>query len=1001
MRLVKQEPGGTPATGVHTAANRLATSSQEQNGRFARSGAPSIDTRFGRQTMTDSHAGSGSGGGGSGGDDDDAPILMEVRKIKTQPPESILDRLDAPHAFPAHAHQGPNVSFVSHGFTAIGDKVKELNDTLGELQSLGIQHVTSLPELVLVGDQSAGKSSLMSGFSDIYLPRSEGACTRCPVHIRLSGAQAGGPWACRISLQQDYDYRPPQGVTRANPFGPWFEKRRDIKDFANLNDPSKIEETLRWAQIATLNPNRDHSLYKPGTGEMWRRYHPLSSDGGDAIRNEAAFSPNTVALDISAPGLADLSFYDLPGVFTSAKQDEDQYLVQVVRNLTAKYISHKQAIILWAVPMNVDSETSSTFSIIREKKAQARTIGIMTKADLLPPNPTATAQWMAMLRGEQHKVGHGYFMTARPIVTEDLLPNEMVQSSHRDPSRPADELERQGAFEEAFFNKQLPGMANQEWRECFREFEDRCGVNRLVAFMSQQLGHEFAKCLPEIKEKVSMKLLDVNYELAQLPDVPENPELEIRRSLVAFTSQVRAIIDGPQEMLRLLNEIFREFKKAIADLKPKYKVKVESLTNGLASGSRHVVDNNGRIDLTSADNDDVSSVYGGSPAPGHASVPPSGAPANSVPRRRQHSTFLDGQTDPVGPSTPSKRARGLNDSVKQEDQSESGDNSPALGAGSKRVLFSRTGQPLQRSARSLQAVRDIIDAQMRPGMPNIVTGDIYNSLSMEAIRPWIDPLMQLLERVFNLLDAKLHELLSTALSNLRKRLIYRHASSALKKFLVDRMSEVQTTLLQHYQLETRKYHTLDRETMARNEEAERNLLARHRHYYRMVAYLGEQRGKERPLPKDWDIMSDDERAREKTIMNQELAKLGADEYTRELGVCANVRGYYRTAATRFVDTCTMHISSGLLPDVTDQLSKSYLDNQLGVFDRTTPQTFLDLMGEDEATAQKRASLKDDRRRFQLTMESIQRLENSSQYSQEQPTQPQSQMPVPATVDGDV
>lgn len=419
---------------------------------------------------------------------------MEVRKIKTQPPESILDRLDAPHAFPAHAHQGhPNVSFVSHGFTAIGDKVKELNDTLGELQSLGIQHVTSLPELVLVGDQSAGKSSLMSGFSDIYLPRSEGACTRCPVHIRLSGAQAGGPWACRISLQQDYDYRPPQGVTRANPFGPWFEKRRDIKDFANLNDPSKIEETLRWAQIATLNPKHDHSLYKPGTGEYWKRYHPLSSDGGDAFRNEAAFSPNTVALDISAPGLADLSFYDLPGVFTSAKQDEDQYLVKVVRNLTAKYISHKQAIILWAVPMNVDAETSSTFSIIREQKAQARTIGIMTKADLLPPNPTAAAQWMAMLRGEQHKVGHGYFMTARPIVTEDLLPNEMVQSSHRDPSRPADELERQGAFEEAFFNKQLPGMANQEWRDCFRDFEDRCGVNRLVAFMSQQLGHEFAK----------------------------------------------------------------------------------------------------------------------------------------------------------------------------------------------------------------------------------------------------------------------------------------------------------------------------------------------------------------------------------------------------------------------------------------------------------------------------------------------------------------------------
>lgn len=503
-----------------------------------------------------------------------------------------------------------------------------------------------------------------------------------------------------------------------------------------------------------------------------------------------------------------------------------------------------------------------------------------------------------------------------------------------------------------------------------------------------------------------MKLLDVNYELAQLPDMPENPELEIRRSLVAFTSQVRSMLDG-QQLMPLLNGIIQQFQEDIGNLKPKYRVKVESFSNGQAgSGSNRSVttDSNGRIDLTQVDNDDVSSVNGAaSPALGFASVPPSGA---SMPRRRQHSLFLDGQADIAGPGTPSKRARGINGSVKQEDQSEYGSDSPAFGAGARRVLFTRSGQQgtqaadQQKQARSLQTVRDIIDARMKPGMPNIVTEDIYNSLSMEAIRPWMDPLQQMLERVYHLLDAKLHELLSNALSNLRKRLIYKHASSALKKFLVDRMTEVQTTLMQHYQLETRKYYTLDREALARNEEAERTLLTRHRHYYRMVTYLGEQRGKERPIPKDWEAMSDDERIRDKSMMNQELAKLGPDEYTREVGVCANVRGYYRTAATRFVDTCTMHISSGLLPDVTDQLSKSYLDNQLGVFDRTTPQTFLDLMDEDETTAQKRASLKDDRNRFQLTMESIQRLENSSQSSQqEQPTQPQSQVPV--QVDGDV
>ncbi|CAK7222813.1 hypothetical protein SBRCBS47491_004990 [Sporothrix bragantina] len=942
--------------------------SQGQNRRSARSGAPSVSTRIGRQTVTNSR-------GGEDADDDDQPVLlMQVRKIKSQPAESVHGRIDAPHA-------PPNVSFVSHGFTAIGDKVKELNDTLGELQSLGIQHVTSLPELVLVGDQSAGKSSLMSGFSDIYLPRSEGACTRCPVHIRLSGSHGGGPWVCRVSLQQDYDYRPPQQatrahqVTRANPFGPWFEKRRDIKDFANLTDPSKIEDTLRWAQIATLNPNTDHSLYKPGTGEIWRRHHSLDNDDNNGIRNEAAFSPNTVALDISAPGLADLSFYDLPGVFTSAKQDEDQYLVKVVRNLTEKYISHKQAIILWAVPMNVDPETSATFSIIREAKAQPRTIGVMTKADLLPPN--AGAQWVAMLRGEQHKVGHGYFMTARPIVAEGLLSDGIVQHSHRDPSRPADELERQGAFEEAFFNKQQPGLANQEWPNIFREFDDRCGVNRLVAFMSQQLGHEFAKCLPEIKDKVSSKLLDVNYELALLPDLPENPELEIRRSLGEFAANVRTLTDGSQFM-PALNGVVLQFQSNIDSLKPKYKVKAQVLPSVHAGGRTAST----AIDLI-VDNDDISSVNGGSPAPGFAaSGPPSVALSES--RRRVHSTFLDGQMDTFGPNTPSKRPRGLgsNDSVKQEEASESG-GSPAFGPGSRRVLFRLPESNQSRPARTLQAVRDIINAKTKPGIANIVTEDIYHFLCTEAVRPWSGPLKHLLDTVYHLLDSKLHELLANALCNLQKRLIYKHASSILKKFLVDRLSEVRTSLSQFYQLETRKFYTLDKESLQRYEEDEGRILARHRHHYRMMAYLGPQRGNERPVPRNWEEMGDEERSREKSAMNQELAKLGPDEFKRELDVCAKVRGYYRSASARFVDTCTMHIVSGLLPDIVDQLSRWYLDMELGVFHQTTPQTFVNLMEEDEATAQKRASLKDDRNRFQQTMESIKRLEASSQYSQEQ------------------
>ncbi len=432
--------------------------------------------------------------GGLDSDEDFYPLMMEVRaRIKSQPSEAVtMSQLVDQNSLP------PNLSFASQGFSAIGDKIKQLHETLGELQTLGIQQDVSLPELVLVGDQSAGKSSLMSAFSGICIPRAEGACTRCPIHIRLSQAAR---WSCKISLHDDYQYRPAPNaggrvaaprVTKTQPFGPWFPKPRVVKDFTTFDkyEPESVEQALRWAQTAILNPTKDHTMFRPGIGPIWKTT-PLD----DAeTQTEAAFSPNAVALDVSGPGLVDLSFYDLPGVFKNARLDEDEYLVKVVENLAAKYIGHEQAIIIWAVPMNADPENSSTFSIIRQKGAQARTVGVMTKADLLPPG--GYNQWLSMLRGQQHRVGRGYFITARPSGVSDRYPDEILQRQLQREEPFIDDLARQAAFEEGFFNRALPPMpggGGLEWPEYFKEVEDRCGVSRLTVFLSNQLGLEFGK----------------------------------------------------------------------------------------------------------------------------------------------------------------------------------------------------------------------------------------------------------------------------------------------------------------------------------------------------------------------------------------------------------------------------------------------------------------------------------------------------------------------------
>lgn len=365
-----------------------------------------------------------------------------------------------------NASQGD--SFFDGSFRDIGAKLKACNDTLGELQQLGVNHIVSLPSLVLVGDQSAGKSSLMSGLAGLNLPRSEGVCTRCPIHIRVSRHDE---WSCRVSLQLDYSYERPEGrhitrqdVTAENPFPPWVPQTREVKEFKTIYDSNKddIENVLRWAQVAILNHGRNSDAFIPGTGAIPR---------GQALADvaeltDAKFSPNIVALEIKGPDLPDLSFYDLPGIFRNSAQEEDEYLVQVVENLARKHISREDALIIWAVPMNADPETSSTLSIIREMGAKDRTIGVMTKADLLPGEGSHT-QWLSMLRGERHAIGHEYFITSRP--TDQALEDQL-------------------RWEEALFSDH----GHEKWPAEFVEFRNRCGVERLKAALSEKLGKAFA-----------------------------------------------------------------------------------------------------------------------------------------------------------------------------------------------------------------------------------------------------------------------------------------------------------------------------------------------------------------------------------------------------------------------------------------------------------------------------------------------------------------------------
>jgi hypothetical protein len=60
----------------------------------------------------------------------------------------------------------------------LGAESRGLIQTIKKLEELDLDATFQLPKFVVVGDQSAGKSSIVEALCDISLPRSSGTCTR-------------------------------------------------------------------------------------------------------------------------------------------------------------------------------------------------------------------------------------------------------------------------------------------------------------------------------------------------------------------------------------------------------------------------------------------------------------------------------------------------------------------------------------------------------------------------------------------------------------------------------------------------------------------------------------------------------------------------------------------------------------------------------------------------------------------------------------------------------
>ncbi|KAG8799145.1 hypothetical protein FRC17_007216, partial [Serendipita sp. 399] len=225
-------------------------------------------------------------------------------------------------------------------------------DIVNHLMSYGLQHKLDLPGIAVIGSQSVGKSSLIESISGITLPRATGTCTRCPIECRLSSADR--EWSCEVYLL----------IAR---------ELREVKFGHVIKNKADVEERIRRAQLAILDPSKDPLQFLNGTAMVNES-------------NELSFSSDVVSVRISGRTVDDLSFVDLPGIIVSVRDGGKDSDIEDVQNLVTDVIKKPSCLILLVISCESDIENQSARRLAKQLDPTGkRTIPVLTKPDRIAP----------------------------------------------------------------------------------------------------------------------------------------------------------------------------------------------------------------------------------------------------------------------------------------------------------------------------------------------------------------------------------------------------------------------------------------------------------------------------------------------------------------------------------------------------------------------------------------------------------------------------------------
>nr|GEU63392.1 dynamin-related protein 4C-like [Tanacetum cinerariifolium] len=206
------------------------------------------------------------------------------------------------------------------------DRIRPLLNCIDKLRNLKVmQEGIQLPTIVVVGDQSSGKSSVLESLARISLPRAQGICTRVPLIMRL---------------QHHSDPTP--------------QLHLEYHDKKVATDESHIEEDI----IAATD---------------------------EIAGNGKGISHTPLTLIVKKKGVPDLTMVDLPGITRVPVHGQPEDIYEQISAIITEYITPEESIILNVLSASVDFSTCESIRMSQRVDVTGqRTLAVVTKADKNP-----------------------------------------------------------------------------------------------------------------------------------------------------------------------------------------------------------------------------------------------------------------------------------------------------------------------------------------------------------------------------------------------------------------------------------------------------------------------------------------------------------------------------------------------------------------------------------------------------------------------------------------